>query len=151
MLFSIFRSFILAASSFSSIPLLTIGVVFRSQCPVEKWISRFLIVLGVINGIECINSLLYILISTFRLLKKSDLFIFITNILSQFAWMRFGAEWVSGVQSYVQFDNVTDKNYCHWILYEIASEMINWICPIISMTVCSVFTIQFLPLIFSRN
>jgi len=108
---------------------------------------------GVLNGAECICSLVHILILTFRFLKKSDLFLRITNILSivllfsQLVWIRFGAEWISGVQSHVQFDNGADENDCHPIVYAIASEMTTALYTIIGVTLCTAFT----ALIFNQN
>ena len=51
------------------------------------------------------------------------------------------------LQSHVQFDNAADENYCHPIVYAIASEMTTALYTIIGVTLCSAFT----ALIFNQN
>ena len=146
---SSFRLFSLVLSSLIAIPSLIIGVVFRSRCPVQIWIPRFLIGLGVANGAECICSVVHILISTFRVLKKSDLFISIITVLSivlffsQPVWMIFGSVWTFGVKSHVQVKNATDyENYCHRVPYYAAYGILITGYTGIGVVLCSIFKIR---------
>ncbi|CAF0947484.1 unnamed protein product [Adineta ricciae] len=107
-----------------AIPPLIMGIVYRSQCQVQEWIPRFLMVLGVECIVENICLLITMVIITFVQRKKPKADIYKQRKLSMivwagigtictFAWYIAGSVWVYSVKNRVQFDDAQSPNYCH--------------------------------------
>ncbi|CAF1261031.1 unnamed protein product [Adineta ricciae] len=107
-----------------AIPPLIMGIVYRSQCQVQEWIPRFLMVLGVECIVENICLLIAMVIIMFVQRKKSKAEIYKQQKLSMavwagigtictLAWYIAGSVWVYGVKNRVQFDDAQSPNYCH--------------------------------------
>ena len=109
-----------------SVPMLVIGVVYKSQCPAQEWIPRFMIVQG---AVACF-SIVSVIFLTLMIIKGPEtissyvsMIYIIYNIcemLFTFAWFIAGSVWTFSIKNRVQFINPNDQNYCHKTVYQYA-------------------------------
>ncbi len=106
------------------VPPLIIGIIYQSQCQVQEWIPRFLMVLGIETIAENLLLSIAFVIMMIVLREQSEvarhkaLELVKTigsgiAVVCSLAWYIAGSVWTFSVKNQVEFDDSQKSNYCH--------------------------------------
>ncbi|CAF1016318.1 unnamed protein product [Adineta ricciae] len=116
---------VLIISTFLPMAALTIGQIYKSECPIQPWIPRWVTVFGSV-GLSASCLMFVILFINFKWHPEKEIGKYVSGcilcllLFFFLAWLIAGSVWIFSVKPKIQFVQTNATNYCQETLYKFA-------------------------------